>query len=159
MGFRSQNRTIYFRKSTMGLNREIKYRTWQENKMYFHELCNYLGSTGIVNPYIGCDKAIWMQFTGLKDKNGIEIYEWDIVSISRSGFLEGNFENIVCYVIWDKLYAHFRLQQKTVFLENGEVDENYGYYDHYNFTFPSKIEVIGNIYENLELLTQPFITK
>lgn len=67
-----------------------------------------------------------MQFTGLKDKNGKEIYEGDIVS-----FLGETWE-----VIYFETYAGFMLG-------NGN--------DLMNIT--TQEELIGNIYENPELLT------
>ncbi|MDT2531812.1 YopX family protein [Enterococcus raffinosus] len=86
------------------------------------------------------DNLIFLQSTGLKDKNGVEIFEGDIVSVRNHPF------------------------QKTELSGAGiEIDGDYliGWSDH-NLTWLAGdlllyqlkpyIEVIGNIYENPELL-------
>lgn len=82
------------------------------------------------------DSNILMQCTGLKDKNGTLIYEGDILKI-ESGKLK--MENIYGCVKWCDTIASF-----------GILNNN----SHYDFkTFDLEyIEVIGNIYENKELL-------
>jgi hypothetical protein len=71
------------------------------------------------------------QYTGLKDKNGKEIYEGDIVDDGYSR---------ICKIRWSEKYAGFKA-----------VNENDGYGT--NIWFVSKYgEVIGNIHENPELL-------
>jgi hypothetical protein len=71
--------------------------------------------------------GVLMQSTWLKDKNGKEIYEWDIVKIEDE-----------CYGVYrDEGYLEY-------YIMNGEDNEPMYSYAHY--------EVVGNIYENPELV-------
>ena len=89
------------------------------------------------------DKYVLMQSTGLKDKNGVEIFEGDVVLVSvRNGF--DYLDNKVCIVKNSIDYSGLVCATVDEDLEyrifNTELFEEYTY------------EVIGNIYENSELL-------
>ncbi|MCA6756966.1 YopX family protein [Enterococcus lactis] len=89
------------------------------------------------------DKYVLMQSTGLKDKNGVGIFEGDVVSVSvRNGF--DYLDNKVCIVKNSIDYSGLVCATVDEDLEyqifNTELFEEYTY------------EVIGNIYENSELL-------
>lgn len=89
------------------------------------------------------DEVELMQSTGVKDKNGVEIFEGDIVLVSvRNGF--DYLENKVCIVKNSIDYSGLVCATVDEDLEyqifNTELFEKYTY------------EVIGNIYENSELL-------
>lgn len=80
-----------------------------------------------------------MQFTGLHDKNGKEIYEGDILSISNGkavGVVE--FQNAQFHLNYIK--DEFRNWSKSKFLDE--------------YSSSHSQEVIGNIYENPELLEE-----
>ncbi|HIB3193912.1 TPA: YopX family protein [Enterococcus faecium] len=105
------------------------------------------GQTGrlITHAEMAPDKYVLMQSTGMKDKNGVEIFEGDIVSVSvRNGF--DYLDNKVCIV--KNSIGHSGLVCATVDEDleyrifNTELFEEYTY------------EVIGNIYENSELLEE-----
>jgi len=117
--------------------REIKFRAWdKENKTMFclddftdlgNELLKQIDKTG---EYDLEKDFIWMQYTGLKDKNGKEIYRGDIMFNSND---KNNYE-----MIWNDSDACFMLG------ENGGRLSKYA--------LSAFWKVIGNIYENPKLL-------
>lgn len=105
--------------------REIKFRAWdsKRNEMVYFDLnlCNDESRSWYLQQIDGNEI---MQLTGLLDKNGVDIYEGDIIEDEL-----GNIEAIE----WNSIVARFQLGRK------------------YTFTPLGKYEVIGNIYENKEI--------
>jgi len=109
--------------------REIKFRAWRpKNKtmIYFEDNLMYIKQ--ILITLIFEKSKYLMQFIGLKDKNGIEIYEGDVLK----GITKYNRE---------------KFNKNRVYFIKGTI--MCGNVSLYNCT---DIEVIGNIYENKELL-------
>jgi hypothetical protein len=119
------------------LNRLIKFRAWDGKKMdYNPEQCtDGPESTGLNSNITGMFEE-WhspryiaiMQYTGLRDKNGNEIYECDVVTDSHGEHYQVQFSDGAFEVIHD-----------------GNVVEPLG-------ELADITEVIGNIYENPELI-------
>lgn len=83
-----------------------------------------------------------MQFTGLKDRYGEEIYEGDIVR-----FFECDGDGYTVPVVWDNDYACFSVDWGSNMLSSFD----YLYLEEF-YTDIKDIEVVGNIYENPGLL-------
>ena len=88
---------------------------------------------------------ILMQYTGLKDKNGKEIYEGDIVK-GFYGFGHGEWW-MTASVFYD--FVGFRLKV----IDGDERQVNYADFIEKDGTIFEQKEIIGNIYENPDLLT------
>lgn len=63
------------------MKREVKFRAWHENKMYGDGEAKFWLSQGFFDDFP--EEFIIMQLTGLKDKNGIDIYEGDILDFDE----------------------------------------------------------------------------
>lgn len=87
------------------------------------------------------DGAIVMQYTGLKDKNGKEIYDGDIVKL----WLVERDE-----VFWNSFLVKFFEGCFICEFLGGDTEE-YPIFEYWNDS--QDLEIIGNIYENPELLT------
>ena len=118
--------------------REIKFRAWNTDskKMEsFRYLCETIEFTDVFfGHYINLEL---MQYTGLKDKNGVEIYEGDIIGLDGLwsyciDFHDGAFRKIPCNQAQKLNWPWNPLEKVTI--------EVHGW------------EVVGNIYENPELL-------
>lgn len=124
------------------MNRAIKFRAWDKvkRKMWEPHYLSMYGEALVSNPISGLpivtDDPV-MQFTGLHDKNGKEIYEGDVLA---SDYFK------ICSVVYRD--AAFSLStdltgpDENPFLLGGCIDEG------------GSFEVIGNIYENLEFLNE-----
>jgi len=127
--------------------KEIKFRAWdkEDKKMIYPQFllqdddgCIFGdGEVAIHKDWIweDMDYLEIMQFTGLKDKNGKEIYEGDIVQNSEG--LIGQELHYIFTVIF--MHGNYIL----------ESEEDHEYNDYLGAVEP--LEIIGNIYENPDL--------
>jgi uncharacterized phage protein (TIGR01671 family) len=122
--------------------REHKYRAWLKDKMYYQDqntASRMWGMEGFAQT-VGNEKGYTpdiMQFTGLPDKNGKEIYEGDILQYYWKD--EGRIRTTT--VSWDNDYLQW-------------VEDNHSLVELFNDENIFDIEIIGNIYSNPELLNK-----
>lgn len=121
--------------------REIKFRVWDLISKKMVQVIHFYNHNDVYPDYI------FMQYTGLKDKNGKEIYEGDIVeyvageTYANTGVVtwvnERNSSNLKTYPFMCGFVIHNEKENKT---------------DKFEWDETNYMEVIGNIYENPKLL-------
>ena len=137
------------------MEREIKFRAWDTTSKPQMIIWDKLQEFTCKYVFLNCREVTLMQYTGLKDKNGKEIYEGDILAdAGRTGY---DLKNFIGYEVFyhdnDHCEFHIGFQMNRHHFFGAFC----GTEDFRNFKpiTVSKMEVIGNIYENPELLTNP----
>lgn len=115
--------------------KEIKFRAWVNEKLEYDIIWPYIEDVPL-QEFFNDERFKLMQYTGLKDKNGKEIYEGDILKLVYSLDMGQ----------WTK-YGDTIIQVKWS-------DFQCGFYPFVNFKDIEQTEVIGNIYESPELLLE-----
>jgi uncharacterized phage protein (TIGR01671 family) len=127
--------------------REIKFRAWdKEDKV----MVEFFPGDNLSDEYF-CEPFIIMQYTGLKDKNGKEIYEGDIVKhIDAWG--RKKVDHIIGAVIFGegKFSIHCQGADDNRTYRGWLIKGEYGHEE--PLTSNTCQEIIGNIYENGDLL-------
>lgn len=134
------------------MNRKIKFRAWdsEQKEMYLYgDIKDFtLGSVNRTDA-----GYIFMQFTGIHDKNGKEIYEGDVVSIKELARSENDKQRMIRgsdyvsseyigVITWDNESCDYSCVQ-----QGQTIEDAVGFPRH-----EQEMKIIGNIYENPELL-------
>lgn len=138
------------------MNRELKFRFWgkfgelneeddecEMEMLYGNRFCFFENEP--INDLFDCRNFQVMQYTGLKDKNGKEIYEGDIL------YNNFNAKGIVKFIN-GMFVVYFEYEESVCSKDNDKMTTRL-------ISVNSITRIIGNIYENPELLKNTHYVK
>jgi uncharacterized phage protein (TIGR01671 family) len=128
---------------------EIKFRAWHKDNevmgkitqmdLWSDEIDEHSFEIFADDEIIECepDEIILLQYTGLKDKNGMEIYEGDIIRANKLTFESKLLPENLLVKFYGGMFQLYRGNENLMGLHLQYIEDG---------------EIIGNIYENPELL-------
>ena len=137
--------------------RAIKFRAWDGFEMIYFFCLSATGVIFLLTDPLGFKRTtptrvfqtdsnyILMQYTGLKDSKGVEIYEGDIVEYYRK-----TYSNIG-EVVYSNNHASYQISTTNKYM----VPIRIGFSGLYGENDEILVKIIGNLYENPELLPKP----
>lgn len=141
------------------MNRELKFRAFYQKKLYMQEYCggfsyfihNDSDALTLEDIFVAAErqKCIIQQYTGLKDKNGKEIYEGDLIRYEKEYTLLDKY-SIIAPVVFSSFGYGFVLDSSG---RHAIVDSKYGDYVPLLSSIVQderiSYEVVGNIIQTI----------
>lgn len=140
------------------MTRKIEFRAWDKK---WKTMTAQVNLNHIKEGFIGLfgDDKIVMQFTGLFDKNGVKIFEGDIIQFTYWWF-DGEEQQSI--LTGELIYSEDSISFQLKGVRNSVWEKHNGYQDDCEYLVPfatlnfdeADFEVIGNIYQHPELINK-----